>query len=167
MNNIYPCTALSISPLIPSVSPHPSVLSLFIFLPSLAILDPTFCLQPISMQLLWAGTSNSVVKIQTHTPPAFFFYLFFLPSQPPARPKTLYNPHHFLNRDLLQGWWSLLEENLHLSSSTATIKFCSKSGPLSILWYSIHPIFSRISWFSQFLIIPHLYPVLLYWLLHS
>lgn len=30
-------------------------------------------LQPISMQLLWAGTSNPVVKIQTHTPPAFFF----------------------------------------------------------------------------------------------
>ena len=123
-------------------------------------------LQPISMQLLWAGTSNPVVKIQTHTPPAFFFPFLSSHHNHQQDPKPCIIHIIFFNWDLLQGWWSLLEANLYLSPSTATIKFCSKSEPLSILWYSIHPTFSRISWFSQFLIIPHLYPVLLYWLLH-
>ena len=167
MNNIYPCTAWSISPLIPSVSPNPSVLSLFSFLPSLAVLDPTFCLFSQSPCSYYGQVpATQLWRYRLIHPLPFFFPFLSSHHNHQQDPKPCIIHIIFLNWDLLQGWWSLLEANLYLSPSTATIKFCSKSEPLSILWYSIYPTFSRISWFSQFLIIPHLYPVLLFWLLH-
>lgn len=62
---------------------------------------------------------------------------FVLLSQPPARPKPWIIYIAFFCWNLLQGFWPLIEGNLHLSASTAILKSCSKWGAHSFFWYSI------------------------------